>query len=253
MISAYLKFQSMNRIRSNENPGVKQSWETMLFKQKVLFVDNDSDVLQPLQTHLEKQGFETAQVANGENAISYLSNEIPEIIVLEITLPGLDGIETCHHIRESLDLENTLIVFLTNRREDYSQIAAYQAGADDFITKPINPRVFSTRIAGLLNRSKRAPQRSQIKPVGLEIDEEKMLVSKDGEITHWQNIEFEILRLLNSEPGRIFSRGEIYRSIWPEDKNINERRVDVYVRKIREKIGQEHILTIFGRGYKFVK
>jgi len=235
------------------NPRTKQFWDKMLFKRKVLFVDNDSDVLQPLQAHLEKEGFETAQVATGENAISYLSNEIPEIIVLEIMLPGLDGIEICHHIRESLDLEDTLIVFLTNRKEDYSQIAAYQAGADDFITKPINPRVFSTRIAALLKRSKRAPQRSQVKPVGLEIDEEKMLVVKDGEVTHWQNIEFEILRLLNSAPGKIFSRGEIYRSIWPNDKKVNERRVDVYVRKIREKIGEEHILTIFGQGYKFVK
>lgn len=232
------------------NPRTNQFWKSMLLKRKVLFVGDDS--IQPLKTHLEEEGFATAQVASGERAISYLSKEIPAIIVLEIILPGLDGVEICHRMRALPMLENTLIVFLTHRTEDYSQIAAYQAGADDFITKPINPRVFSTRLAGLLKRSNQVPIRLKVKQKGLEIDEEKMVVVKDGEITHWQNIEFEILKLLNSKPGKVFSRDEIYRKVWSEEE-VNERRVDVYIRKIREKIGEDHILTIFGRGYKFVK
>lgn len=225
----------------------------MQFKRKVLFVDQDCDSLHPLKVQLEQDGFQTDQVENGEDALSYLSNEIPDIIVLEIILSGLDGVEICYRMREIPILENIPIAFLTYRSEDYSQIAAYSAGADDFVTKPINPRVFSSRLKALLKRSQPLPIKKQIEKSSLEIDEEKMIVIKDGKLTHWQNIEFEMLRLLSSAPGKVFSRDEIYRKIWPDESGINERRVDVYIRRIREKIGEEHILTIFGRGYKFMK
>lgn len=222
-------------------------------KRKVLFVDQDGDSLYPLKVQLEQDGFQTEQVGNEKDALMYLSKEVPDIIVLEIILPGLDGVETCYRIRKIPIFENTPIAFLTYRTEDYSQIAAFQAGADDFITKPINPRVFSIRLKALLKRGQPIPIKTKVEKSSLEIDEEKMIVIKNGKLTHWQNIEFEILRLLSSAPGKVFSRDEIYRKIWPNEDEINERRVDVYIRRIREKIGEEHILTIFGRGYKFMK
>lgn len=225
----------------------------MQFKRKVLFVDQDGDSLHPLKVQLEQDGFQTNQVENDEDALAYLSKEIPDIIVLEIMLPGLDGVETCYRMREIPILKHTPIAFLTYRTEDYSQIAAYSAGADDFITKPINPRVFASRLKALLKRSQPIPIKKEIEQSNLEIDEEKMVVIKNGKLSHWQNIEFEMLRLLNSAPGKVFSRDEIYRSIWSDEAEINERRVDVYIRRIRAKIGEEHILTIFGRGYKFMK
>ena len=222
---------------------------------KILLVNDDQENLKSIILHMKKEGYDVISTGTGEGALELVSKEIPDFIVLEVVLPGLDGVEVCRSLRELPALEETIIVFLTERAEDYSQIAAFEAGADDYIVKPIRPRVLLTRLKAIFNR--RNQGQGEVRTIdsdsNLTIDKDKMVVIKEGETIHWQNLEFKMLSTLSAEPGRIFSRKELFEEVWGEKEVVNDRLIDVYIRRIREKIGEEHILTIFGRGYKFVK
>ena len=222
-------------------------------KSKILLVDDEPDVLEFLRLNLEKEGFQVQTANNGQEAILKASNEKPDLILLDIMMPEMDGVEVCSTLREQSDHESTMIAFLTARGENYSEIAAFDAGADDYIVKPIRINVLLKRINALLKRKLKLEDQSQpIQTGDLTIDQEKMIVIKNGEVTYWQNKEFQLLCLLSDSPGKVFSRDEIYREVWENETVSNYRIIDVYIRRIREKIGNEHIATIIGKGYKFV-
>ncbi|GJM34724.1 MAG: DNA-binding response regulator [Saprospiraceae bacterium] len=221
-------------------------------KQKILLVDNDSDATTPLRRYLEDEHFLVSTAKSGEAAIEYLSNAIPDVIILEIVLPGLDGVEVCRHLRAMPLMNNTIIIFLTDRGEDYSEIAAFEAGADDYIVKPRRPRVLLPRLKALLKRKSPADNNRSVTKPSLSIDRDRMIAYKNGQMIHWRNKEFKLLYLLSSEAGKVFTRKEILNNIWGSVDTSNERIIDVYVRRIRKKIGPDHIITIIGHGYKFV-
>lgn len=179
-------------------------------------------------------------------------NENPHLVILDVMMPEMDGIETCREIRLLPGFSDTIVVFLTARGEDYSQIAGFEAGADDYITKPIKPKVLTSRVKALLRRYRN--RKSQDQPVNLPdltIDREKYVVIKDGKEISLPKKEFELLLLLTSRPNKVFSREEIFSSVWGNDVIVGDRTIDVHVRKIREKIGLENIKTIKGVGYKY--
>ncbi len=190
---------------------------------------------------------------HGEDAIINALKNKPDLILLDIMLPDIDGVEVCQRLRESQTLDGTVIAFLTARGENYSQIAAFEAGADDYMVKPVNVRVLLIRIKALLKRKLNFDYTNIEEAGKLEIDKERMIAIKNSKIIDWQNKEFQLLDLLSSRPGKVFSREEIFKKVWANENVNNERIIDVYVRKIREKIGNEHIVTIIGKGYKFVE
>jgi two-component system alkaline phosphatase synthesis response regulator PhoP len=219
---------------------------------KILLVDDEQDILDFLKYNLEKEGYRVITTDHGKTAVDIAKIEKPDLVVLDIMMPEMDGVEVCRQLRAIPALKKTLIIFLTARSEDYSEIAAFEAGADDYIVKPIRLRAFTTRIKAFINRKgvigaleKKAPQPK------LVIDSEKMIAIKQGEIIQWPKKEFELLSLLSSRPGRVFSRQEIFDQIWGNDQQVDEKIINVYIRKIRQKIGSEHIKTIIGKGYKF--
>ena len=222
--------------------------------QKILLVDDEVDILEFLGANLKKHGFIVYNATNGEDAIDVAIKESPDLIVLDIMMPGMDGVEVCSILRENEALDNTLIVFLTARGENYSEIAAFEAGADDYVVKPINIRVFIARINALFKRKSKIDfPNGTPENKNLNIDKEKMIVIKNGKKIYWQNKEFQLLVLLSSQPGRVFTREEIFQDIWAKDSIKNDRIIDVYIRRIREKIGNEYIATVIGKGYKFVE
>jgi two-component system alkaline phosphatase synthesis response regulator PhoP len=225
---------------------------------KILLVDDEPDILEFIGYNLKKEGFKVSTANNGEDALKLAQSENPHLIVLDVMMPGMDGIETCEEIRKVPSLRDSLIVFLTARGEDYSQIAGFDAGADDYITKPIKPKVLISRVKALLKRykpgtaAKSEESDSKISVGDLIIDREKyVVVSGDNELVLPKK-EFELLLLLASKPDRVFTRDEIYTSVWGDNIIVGDRTIDVHIRKLREKIGQEHIKTIKGVGYKFV-
>ncbi len=221
---------------------------------KILVVDDEPDIVEFLSYNLRKEGFEVAIAQDGEEALARAQQFQPDIILLDIMMPKLDGVEVCRSLRQIPQFKDTLIAFLTARNEDYSQIAALDVGGDDYITKPIRPRVLISRIKALLRRKTRAlaPEERPIIEAGdLKIDKERVLVFKgDREITLAKK-EFELLSLLASKPGKVFSRDEIYRKIWGTQVIVGNRTIDVHIRKLREKLGDKYIKTIKGMGYKF--
>ena len=225
---------------------------------KILLVDDEPDILEFIGYNLKKEGFKVSTANNGEDALKLAQNENPHLIVLDVMMPGMDGIETCEEIRKIPSLKDTLVVFLTARGEDYSQIAGFDAGADDYITKPIKPKVLISRVKALLKRYKPGtvsiPEENSSKvSVGdLIIDREKYIVISGNNELVLPKKEFELLLLLASKPDRVFTRDEIYTSVWGDNIIVGDRTIDVHIRKLREKIGQEHIKTIKGVGYKFV-
>lgn len=225
---------------------------------KILLVDDEPDILEFLSYNINKEGFEVHTASNGKEAIDKAKKVNPHLILLDVMMPEMDGIETCEVLRQDKKLENTIIAFLTARGEDYSQIAGFDAGGDDYITKPVKPKVLVSRIKALLKRFKSADESEEkettslIKQANLVIDRERYIVIKDGEELILPKKEFELLVLLISKPDRVFTRDEIFSSVWGDNIIVGDRTIDVHIRKLREKIGDDHIKTIKGVGYKFV-
>ncbi len=220
-------------------------------KLKILTVDDEPDILEFIKYNLEKEGFEVQTASDGKSAVEMAESFKPHLILLDIMMPEMDGIEVCRVLREKEAYNSVVIVFLTARNEDYSEIAGFDVGGDDYITKPIRPRVLVSRLKALLRRRNihEAPQLLEFKD--LTIDMEKMLVTVAEKEVTLAKKEFELLCLLSSKPGKVFSREEIFNKVWGMDLLVGERTIDVHIRKIREKIGNEYIKTIKGIGYKF--
>jgi two-component system, OmpR family, alkaline phosphatase synthesis response regulator PhoP len=221
-------------------------------KQKILLVDDESDILEMIGYNLEKEGYEVQTAVNGRKAIEIAKNFNPDLVLLDVMMPEMDGMETCRELRENPQFNNLIIAFLTARNEDYSQIAGFDAGADDYIAKPIKPRVLVSRVKALLRRPHSVEKETTATgDSGVVIDKEKYVVFKNGEELSLPKKEFELLALLASQPGRVFTRENILASVWGNDVIVGDRTIDVHIRKLREKLGDEYFKTIKGVGYKF--
>lgn len=225
-------------------------------KYKILLVDDEPDILEFMEYNLRKENYEVHKAVNGKDAIVKAKKVQPDLIVLDIMMPEMDGIETCRMLRDLPDFKNTMITFLTARNEDYSQIAGFEVGADDYITKPIKPRVLVSRINALfrryaMNSSEIYSNLSSIIVGDLKIDREQYIIIKNEERIDLPKKEFELLALLASKAGKVFTRDEILESVWGSEVVVGDRTIDVHIRKIREKIGEESIKTVKGIGYKY--
>ena len=219
---------------------------------KILVVDDEPDILEFLSYNLEKDGFTVFTSDNGKAGIEIAKKEQPDIILLDVMMPEMDGIEACRTMREMPQFEHTIIAFLTARTEDYSQIAGFETGADDYISKPIKPRVLVSRLRALLRRYEAKESKSTFLEVGnIQIDRERYLIIFNGKEMAVPRKEFELLYLLASKPGKVFKRDEILNEIWGRDIIVGDRTIDVHIRKLREKLGEDLIKTVKGIGYKF--
>ncbi|HBI80831.1 MAG TPA: DNA-binding response regulator [Bacteroidales bacterium] len=222
---------------------------------KILVVDDEPDIVEFLSYNLNKEGFQVQTASNGREAINKAIAFNPHLILLDVMMPDMDGIETCEQLRNLPSIQNTLIAFLTARSEDYSQIAGFDAGGDDYITKPIKPKVLISRIKALLKRSGSLiddTEKSETIPnEGIYIDKERYMVYVNGKELSLPKKEFELLALLHSKPQKVFTRDEIYQSVWGDDIVVGDRTIDVHIRKLREKLGDDYIKTVKGVGYKF--
>jgi two-component system alkaline phosphatase synthesis response regulator PhoP len=223
----------------------------MQAKPKILCVDDERDILDLLVFNLEKEDFEVYTASNGKEAVEAAKKTIPDLIIMDVMMPEMDGMEACRVIRETPGLKNTLITFLTARNEDYSQIAGFEAGADDYIAKPIRPRLLVSKIRAMMRRNITSEISEQVSLGPIQIDKEKYLVIKEGESIQLPKKEFELLLLLSSAPGRVFTRENILNTIWGNDVIVGDRTIDVHIRKLREKLGDDLFKTIKGVGYKF--
>ncbi|MCK5028427.1 MAG: response regulator transcription factor [Bacteroidales bacterium] len=225
-------------------------------KYRILLVDDEPDILEFLSYNIEKEGFEVFTAQNGKDGVELAKKINPHLILMDVMMPVMDGIEACEVLRQDEKMQNTIIAFLTARGEDYSQIAGFDAGGDDYITKPVKPKVLISRLKALLKRFKENDYKSVdndfiIKQSNLIIDKERYIVTRDEEELVLPKKEFQLLVLLISKPDRVFTRDEIFSSVWGDDIVVGDRTIDVHIRKLREKIGDEHIKTIKGVGYKF--
>jgi two-component system, OmpR family, alkaline phosphatase synthesis response regulator PhoP len=222
---------------------------------KILLVDDERDILEFLGYNLRKEGYLIYEAKNGTEAIKIAKEIIPHLILLDVMMPEIDGVETCRSIRNIPELKNVLIAMLTARGEDYSQIAGFEAGADDYITKPVKIKVLISRIKALLKRTDISTAINDISGVitigNLAVDKEKYIVSIDKKDISLPRKEFELLWLLISKPNKVFTREEIYKVVWGNHVIVGDRTIDVHIRKLREKIGNDYIVTIKGIGYKF--
>ncbi len=223
-------------------------------KYKILIVDDEPDIIEFIQYNLEKEGFNVCTASDGISAVEVAEKENPNLIILDIMMPGMDGVEVCRKLRSKEAFANTVIAFLTARNEDFTQIAALDVGGDDFITKPIPPRVLISRIHALLRRGKRAGEdenEGRIQLGDLIIDKDSFTVELGDVVLDLAKKEFELISLLVSRPGKVFTRDEIFNKVWGPDVIVGNRTIDVHIRKLREKIGDSYIKTIKGIGYKF--
>ncbi len=222
---------------------------------KILLVDDEEDILEFLSYNLSQEGYEVLTADNGNDAVRIASEKRPHLILLDVMMPGMDGIETCGEMRKIPGLEHTIIVFLTARGEDYSQIAGFDAGADDYLVKPVKLKVLLKRVRALLKRSGRKKEeqaeQNRSPQYDIKIDRERYVVIRKGEEIFLPKKEFRLLSLLMSKPGKVFSREEIFLKIWGNDVIVGDRTLDVHIRKLREKIGENYIHTVKGVGYKF--
>ena len=220
---------------------------------KVLVVDDDSDILELLQYNLEKEGYDVKTANNGQKAIDIATIFLPNLILLDIMMPGMDGVETCRILRENPGLVETHILFLTARSEEYSEVAAFDAGADDYITKPIKPRALLSRIGAILRREtkKTSKESKKIEIGSLMIDKQSYTVTVNQKAIVLPKKEFELLHFLAQNPNKVFNRDELLQNIWGTDVYVLARTVDVHIRKVREKVGEDFIKTVKGVGYKF--
>lgn len=218
---------------------------------RILVVDDDEHILLSLKSILEDAGYEVLCSDNSREAIELAKKFQPHLVILDVIMPGMDGIEVCHELRQVPTLQKTLIAFYTARAEDYSQIAGFSAGADDYIVKPLKASVLVSRVKALFKRfkSKALPLQTQAGPI--RIDRERYLVFKNNHEIILPRKEFELLALLLSSPRKVFTRDEIYQEIWGGAFSENNRTIDVHVRKLREKIGDQYIKTVKGIGYSF--
>jgi two-component system, OmpR family, alkaline phosphatase synthesis response regulator PhoP len=217
---------------------------------KVLIVDDEKDILEFLSYNLEKEGFIVHTALNGKSAIEKTKKYKPDLIILDVMMPEMDGITTCQEIRSIPEISNTLILFLTARSEEYSELAGFDAGADDYVAKPIKPKLLISRIKALLKRNKIKASAKNIQIGNIEIDREKFSLLYNKEEIHLARKEFNLLYYLMTIPGKVFTREDIISEIW-KDAFVGDRTIDVHVRKIREKIGDKYIKTVKGVGYKF--
>ena len=219
---------------------------------KILVVEDDMDARMALCAMLEGLGYESIPFPSAKEAIAGFSTAKFDLALLDVMMPDLDGIETCRVIREHAELKDVLVAFLTARSEDYSQIAGFDAGADDYINKPIKPRVLISRVKALLRRKSSANGPEAVQELnGFAIDREKYLIIKDNKTINLPKKEFELIALLASKPGKVFTREDILKSVWGDDVVVGDRTIDVHIRKLREKLGDAYIRTIKGVGYKF--
>ena len=229
-----------------------------LNKQKILLVDDEKDILEFISYNLNKEGYEVLTARNGKDGIEMARKFVPQLILLDVMMPEIDGMETCEELRKIRELDNTIIVFLTARGEDYSQIAGFKAGGDDYIVKPISPKVLISKSKALIrsrdrvNNSAEKQESMIIEQDDIILDREKYIVIKKGEKLSLPKKEFELLALLISRPERVFSRNEIFSKIWGDDVIVGDRTIDVHIRKLREKVGEKYIQTVKGVGYKYV-
>ena len=220
---------------------------------KILLVDDEPDILEFVSYNLKKEGYQVFTAKNGREAIFNAVEINPHLIILDVMMPEMDGMETCVELKKIAQLENTIIVFLTARGEDYSQLAGFEAGADDYISKPIKPGLLISRVKALLRRYSGQPAESSglLTAGSITIDKERYVIVKDGREVVLPKKEFELLTLLVNKPNKVFSREEIFAKVWGNNVVVGDRTIDVHIRKLREKIGVECIKTIKGVGYKF--
>jgi two-component system alkaline phosphatase synthesis response regulator PhoP len=221
---------------------------------RILLVDDEQDILEIVGYNLSLEGYQVFTAKNGIEAVSKAKKKQPHLVILDVMMPEMDGIEACEIMRNTPGLENTIITFLTARGEDYSQLAGFDAGADDYIQKPIKPKVLVSKIKALLRRSKeQQPDEGEIHTVGnLIINREEYKVINNGEEMVLPRKEFELLALLTSKPDKVFKREVILEKVWGNEVVVGGRTIDVHIRKLREKIGDDHFKTVKGVGYKFV-
>lgn len=220
---------------------------------KILLVDDEPDILEIVGYNLTTEGYSVITAENGADAVKKAKKHQPHLIILDVMMPEMDGIEACEQIRAIPELNNTLITFLTARGEDYSQMAGFDAGADDYITKPIKPKVLVSKIKGLLRRFKDDEQSDAIVKIGnITINREEYKVISKGKEIVLPRKEFELLSLLASKPGKVFKREEILDKVWGSEVVVGGRTIDVHIRKLREKIGDKSFKTVKGVGYKFI-
>jgi len=221
---------------------------------KILLVDDEPDILEIIRFNLERVGYQIKTASNGLDAIKVSNKFLPHLIVLDVMMPDLDGIETCERLRQDERFQETIIMFLTARGEDYSYVAAFDAGADDYVTKPIKPKVLVSKVKGLLRRmKKREATSTQLEFKNLVVDREEYKVTLKGKELSMPRKEFELLYLLASKPGKVFKREKIMEKIWGSDVVVGDRTIDVHIRKLREKIGNRFFKTVKGVGYKFIQ
>lgn len=219
---------------------------------KILLVDDEQDVLEIVGYNLTQEGYQIITASNGREAIQVAKKELPNLIIMDVMMPEMDGMEACENIRRLPELSNVIITFLTARNEDYSQVAGFEAGADDYIAKPIKPKVLVSKVKALLRRLKDDEVKGDILNVGgIEVNREEYKIVQDGREIVLPRKEFELFYLLASKPGKVFKREEILDKVWGSEVVVGGRTIDVHIRKLREKIGDDLFKTIKGVGYKF--
>lgn len=218
---------------------------------KILIVDDEMDVLEFIEYNLRKEGYQVFSARDGLEAIRLAREVHPDLVILDVMMPNLDGLATAEHLRSLRELRQVLIVFLTARNDEQSELAGFNAGADDYVTKPIKPRLLVSRIKALLRRRATGEDWEQISIGHVTIDRERRVVLLDGQEIFLARKEFELLAMLASKPGRVFPRAEILKRIWGDEVIVGDRTIDVHVRKIRQKVGESLIKTVKGVGYKF--
>ena len=219
---------------------------------KILLVDDEQDILEIVGYNLAQEGYQIVTAVNGKEAIQVAKRELPQLIIMDVMMPEMDGMEACENIRRLPELANVIIAFLTARNEDYSQVAGFEAGADDYIAKPLKPKVLVSKVKALLRRMKEDEAKGDVLNVGgIEVNREEYKIVQDGREIVLPRKEFELFYLLASKPGKVFKREEILDKVWGNEVVVGGRTIDVHIRKLREKIGDELFKTIKGVGYKF--
>jgi two-component system alkaline phosphatase synthesis response regulator PhoP len=221
---------------------------------KILCVDDEPDILEILKYNLSNEGYNISTAADGKSAIEMAYNISPNLIIMDVMMPNMDGIEACEKLRSDDKFNDTIIMFLTARGEDYSHVAAYDAGADDYVTKPVKPKVLVSKVKGLLRRLQKviAKDINEIVFDDIKIDREKYKVYISDKVLNLPRKEFELLYLLASKPDKVYKREKIMETVWGSEVVVGDRTIDVHIRKLREKVGDKYFKTVKGVGYKFV-